>query len=262
MVLEKIPYQIFMTMEPSFDQLPPNMKNNFYKWIKLNPEFSIYYFSGKDRKAMIAQEFENEVSRAYQLLNSGVAKADFWRICILYIYGGIYCDIDLEPLKPVHDFLPYDCDMLAVRANRDKRDVGNGIIAIPPRQQLLWEVIQLQTDKIIKSYNSNLSWIHPQDLVGSGSIAEALARYLGNQDKTELKDYKNFLQCFCIYILPIEKSEKVILNGKGQAVLKLKYGGYFEDCKKMGISPYRGKHNMTLVSSWIRKLFYRIISNK
>ena len=33
-------------------------------------------------------------------------------LCILYIYGGVYSDIDIEPLVPIKDFLEKDVDFL------------------------------------------------------------------------------------------------------------------------------------------------------
>ena len=38
--------------------------------------------------------FDDKIYKAYSLLPMGVMKADLWRYCIIYKYGGIYSDTD------------------------------------------------------------------------------------------------------------------------------------------------------------------------
>jgi mannosyltransferase OCH1-like enzyme len=40
----------------------------------------------------------------------GVMRADFWRYAILYIYGGIYLDIDTQPLLSIEkwEYYPFE----------------------------------------------------------------------------------------------------------------------------------------------------------
>ena len=33
-----------------------------------------------------------------------VMKTDFWRYAVLYEYGGIYADLDIEPKRPIEEW--------------------------------------------------------------------------------------------------------------------------------------------------------------
>jgi mannosyltransferase OCH1-like enzyme len=60
-----------------------------------NPGFKFFLFDDNDCANFIQQHFDKDVLDAYNNLNPGAYKADLWRLCILYIYGGIYLDIKL-----------------------------------------------------------------------------------------------------------------------------------------------------------------------
>ena len=47
-----------------------------------------------------------EVHAVYKSFPVPVMRADFWRYAILYAFGGIYADIDVEALLPLEDWLP------------------------------------------------------------------------------------------------------------------------------------------------------------
>ena len=50
-------------------------------------------FDDDDCRKFIKIHFNNSVLKAFDKLKPGAFKADLWRCCILYIYGGIYLDI-------------------------------------------------------------------------------------------------------------------------------------------------------------------------
>ena len=39
-----------------------------------------------------------------------IMKVDLYKLCVLYIYGGIYSDVDMRPLKPINkwDLYPFE----------------------------------------------------------------------------------------------------------------------------------------------------------
>lgn len=39
----------------------------------------------------------------------GVMKADFWRYAVMYVYGGLYADIDAISVKPIDEWLDPSC---------------------------------------------------------------------------------------------------------------------------------------------------------
>lgn len=44
--------------------------------------------------------------QVYRSFPLGVMRADFWRLAILYVHGGLYSDVDTRCIRPVHQWLP------------------------------------------------------------------------------------------------------------------------------------------------------------
>jgi hypothetical protein len=74
-------------------------------WSKLNPEYTIKLYDNNDCVDFLREEYGMEYVDIFNYIKDGPIKADFWRVCILYKYGGVYSDIDIEPLVPIKDFL-------------------------------------------------------------------------------------------------------------------------------------------------------------
>lgn len=87
----RIPLNIFQTWV-SLD-LPPKMRENVDNLKKNNPEFQYHLYDDTMIRNFIKYNFNEEVLYTYDKLNSGAFKADLFRYCILYKYGGIYLDI-------------------------------------------------------------------------------------------------------------------------------------------------------------------------
>ena len=83
-------YQTWFTKD-----LPIYMKKNINYMKKINPEFTFHLYDDKDCRDFIEKYFDKVIVDAFDKLKPGAYKADLWRLCILYINGGIYMDIKL-----------------------------------------------------------------------------------------------------------------------------------------------------------------------
>ena len=92
-----IPMNIFQTWHTK--KIPLLMANTFYKIRQLNPEFNYYLYDDYDCYKFIKNNFDEDILNTYNSLIPGAYKADLWRYCILYKFGGIYLDIKFEPLN-------------------------------------------------------------------------------------------------------------------------------------------------------------------
>lgn len=88
------------------------MKEYSDNWKKLNPEYDIQLFDNQMCEKFLLEEYGELYKEIFNYIPDGPIKADFWRICILYKYGGVYSDIDNEPLVPIKDFLEPDIGFL------------------------------------------------------------------------------------------------------------------------------------------------------
>ena len=86
------------------NKVPPKMRENIFKLLKMNPEFEYYLYSDEASYKYIEENFPQEVLDTFKSLKPGAYKSDLWRYCILYKKGGVYLDIKyftLEPLKNI-----------------------------------------------------------------------------------------------------------------------------------------------------------------
>jgi mannosyltransferase OCH1-like enzyme len=89
-----IPLTIYQTWYTK--DLPPKMHETVELLKKQNPEFEHFLYDDDDCRKFIKENFDKYVLNAYDSLIPGAYKADLWRLCILYIKGGIYMDIKLN----------------------------------------------------------------------------------------------------------------------------------------------------------------------
>ncbi len=81
-------------------------------WKILNPDYEIKLYDNVLCKQFLLEEYGQLYVDIFDYLTDGPIKADFWRVCILYKYGGVYSDIDNEPLVPLKDFIEPDVDFV------------------------------------------------------------------------------------------------------------------------------------------------------
>ena len=79
-------------------------KYSYQKWKKINPEYEIDIYDDDMCRKFIKKHYGDNYVDVFNYLQHGPIKADFWRLCILYKYGGVYSDADIEPLVPLADF--------------------------------------------------------------------------------------------------------------------------------------------------------------
>ena len=122
-------------------------------WKELNPEFEIKLYSDDDCKEFLLNNYGKEYIDIYNFLRNGPIKADFWRICILYKYGGYYSDIDNVPLVPLKDFIEYDVDFVTCSSYWDsmKFNFNPNFIACKKNDETLKKCI----DWYITRYQNN-----------------------------------------------------------------------------------------------------------
>jgi mannosyltransferase OCH1-like enzyme len=82
-------------------------------WKKLNPEYEIKLYDNDLCEKFLLEEFSQLYCDIFKYIKDGPIKADFWRVCVLYKYGGVYVDADVEPLVPIKDYINEDTDFVS-----------------------------------------------------------------------------------------------------------------------------------------------------
>jgi mannosyltransferase OCH1-like enzyme len=81
-------------------------------WTKLNPDYEIRLYDNALCEKFLLDNYSQLHYDIFRYIPDGPIKADFWRVCILYKYGGLYIDADNEPLVPLKDFIEEDVDFV------------------------------------------------------------------------------------------------------------------------------------------------------
>ena len=79
-------------------RLPPIVLK---RWKYLNPDYTVDFSMDVDCIKFLDSKFNRDIAELFVYIQRGMYKADLWRLCKLYIHGGVYADIDLVPFAPI-----------------------------------------------------------------------------------------------------------------------------------------------------------------
>ncbi len=90
---KKIEFNFFQTYKSSKVDISHDHKYSIFR--KKNPEFNFYFFDDLDMDEYMEKNWSHrKIYKIYKDSIFGASKADIWRYCILYHYGGVYLDFD------------------------------------------------------------------------------------------------------------------------------------------------------------------------
>ena len=161
-----VPLNIFQTWK-SKDLLGKNLLNSIKNIQESNPEFNYLFYNDNECETFIKENFEFSVYEAYTKLVPGAYKADLWRYCILYFYGGIYIDIKYEC---INNFKFIDLinekrlfpHVLDRKMGWAKKQVGfyNGFMISKPKNMFLMKLINKVVENVRTKFYG-LNCLHP-----------------------------------------------------------------------------------------------------
>lgn len=139
------------------NKIHPNTLQNVVNWKDLNNNVEVEQkiFNYEECCFLIKNHFDNELLRFFNIQPHGHFKSDLWRLCALYVYGGVYADIDQELLVPFSDFLSEDVDFCGV-SNMERYNLSNGFIYAKKENKIIKKNIELTYLKYRKAVSNNL----------------------------------------------------------------------------------------------------------
>ena len=200
-----IPLNIYLTWGTK--QLPIKMQENLDRMRKVNPEFNIQLFDDYDCRKFIKNNFSKDILTAFDTLKPGAYKADLWRLCILYINGGIYIDIKFNCINNFKfiAFTEKEHLVLDRPGHWKEENIGlhNALLVAKPKNNLLLRCIN-KISKNVKNKNYDYLDLYP---TGPGLLGEEYIKMLRiNESRIEVELNKLDL-CFDIL-----GKEQIIFN--------------------------------------------------
>ncbi len=152
-----------------------NFTNRLTLPVYLNYLFNRFMASGFEHRFMVTQEradfvrenFPLRIYRAYSRIQIGAAQADFWRVLVLYQFGGVYMDIDAHLVWPLHKILSHEQDELFLQIKTG--EISNYFIASKPNNPNLAAIIEQIVENIENESSENV-----YDLTGPGVFNKVL----------------------------------------------------------------------------------------
>ena len=157
--IKPIPKKIFQTHK-NFNFIINNekTKKSYKSWNQFK-DFEYNFYNDEECEEFIKNNFEENIYQAYMKCPIAVMKADLWRYCIIYKYGGIYADSDSICLKDPSLFLEKSSYLVCIPEN-DKMHMCNWVFAAPEASPVLKSVIELCVERILNNFEKKQHMVH------------------------------------------------------------------------------------------------------
>ena len=187
-----IPKVIYKTGIDEYINIPEDVYKVFSETVGLNPGFTIKYYSDKDSREFIKNNYDNDILISYDKLIPGAYKADLFRYCILYKNGGIYSDLTQRftiPFKKLIDlkndnlYLVKDIDHYKINGEGYSKGIQISFMASRPGNEIFLKAIK----QIVRNVNDKFYGDNPLHPTGPSLFYNILQNYKDDY-KMELKE--------------------------------------------------------------------------
>lgn len=173
--MSTIPKNIFQTHK-SFEYVKtkPKLLKATKTWIRFSNEFNYYFYDNEMCDKFMKENMNSRTYSAYSLLPMGVMKADLWRYCVIYKYGGIYTDIDTICYVNPNIFI--NNAQLVVSPELGTNYFCQWTFAACPGSPFLKSIIDLSVERILTTPIKGEHIIHY--LTGPALFSDGIDKYL------------------------------------------------------------------------------------
>jgi len=164
------------------------------------------FYNDDDAKKFLEIHFPVEVSEAYNIIMPGAFKADLFRYCALFIFGGVYADMDVLLETNLDSAIANDVGFMTPvdepgSTTGHRMCLWNGLIAAAPGHPYLAKVIETVVNNIRNRFtsvdiddtlcpNPDLSVSHSFDILfttGPCSFGASVNRVLGRHPQSQFE---------------------------------------------------------------------------
>jgi FkbM family methyltransferase len=233
-VTRKIPYNLFQTFKTK--DISPALQAFIDTWKEKNPEYT-YNFYDDDMCDKFMKEFDARTWKAYCRIIPGAFKADLWRYCVLYKYGGVYADVDTVCLGKIDDFLNEKTEFVTP-IDLDDKLLYNAFIAAAPGSKILKHCI----DTIVHNVENN---IVPEDKIyfsACGVLANCTNDFLGRDKQSSFAGHVGWHDT--THLLKFEPVNQHVKDEKGTVLFQNKekhnelHCAYTTECAGLNLTPW------------------------
>jgi mannosyltransferase OCH1-like enzyme len=258
-IIEKLPYEIqqckYYRNIPLLIHRTQNyrytngkmFKECHTKWMHLNPGYQMRWYTPR-QCGLFLKEFNVRVFNAFERIKPGAFKADLWRLCILYSYGGIYVDSQTTPFESMNLLLKHTRNqeynfISALDSEKSGSGIHNGFIISSPKHPFLKQCIYDIIENIeMSSYTDNVLAV-----TGPLCLARSIRKVIGN---VKFRVGYNYHGNLTFYLLKFEWGISQYIYDRDIRIMSKKYN-VFEYFYNNIINK-----NKTYSYMWRNKLIY------
>ena len=173
--------------------------NAMHSWMKYSYKFNYKFYTNEMCEEFMQNNFSEDIYNAYMKLPEfiPVLRADLWRYCIIYKYGGIYADADTICLIDP-DILLNDDALLVCAPEYDNVHLCQWIFSAPANSPILKSIIDLSVKRILETNEIKGEHIIHY-LTGPGVFTDGIENYLKENNLPTYNEKKTYIK----YINPI-----------------------------------------------------------
>ena len=141
------------------------VKTNMFKailsWKLTNINYEYKYWDDDECYNLIKNNFNEDVLIAYNMLYAGAYKSDIFRLCVLYLYGGIWTDISSECLCPLDHVINNNYDLTIVKDMPSQVTNGNiyqAFIIAKPKNYIIKYILDFTVNRVINNEAFNIEY--------------------------------------------------------------------------------------------------------
>jgi len=182
------PKNIYQTHKSiNYINTKPKLVKAIKSWVKHTKEFNYFFYNNEMCNDFIKNNFDENVYKAYSILPMAVMKADLWRYCIIYKYGGIYADVDTVCKINPKFFIN---DSLLTIAPENETHLCQWTFSAPANSPILKSIIDLSVERILNTPIKGEHIIHY--LTGPALFTDGIEMYLKNNNYPIFYNKKNY----------------------------------------------------------------------
>ena len=131
------------------------------KWLDLNPGYQVKWYTDNQHESFLLN-FDKDVYDAYKQLEPSAFKADLWRLCVLYQYGGVYVDSHTTPFRSLDCIMKYTRDqqhnfISVLDCKESGSGIHNGFMISSPGHPFMKQCIKDIVNTVkARSYTDNV----------------------------------------------------------------------------------------------------------
>lgn len=119
------------------NDIPDKWKKSQSEWIRLHPDWLYILWTDEDIRNHISR-YHPEFLELHDSYEYPIQRADMIRYFVLYDYGGVYCDLDMYPLRNIENMIKSPLDHFVYSANAD--NITNCFMISPGHTELMRKV--------------------------------------------------------------------------------------------------------------------------